>query len=257
MVQVEAKDRGLALSVISNHLSASSSLSSISLVLSSLIGAWIGNTSDNNIFTNSLIYGDTSPSIVSVKYMSLLACFMTAFACFVQSTRCFVHANFLVTMPNADIPVTYIEHSLIRGTNFWSVGMRALYFASNLIMWIFGPIPMFVSSVVMVSLLHQVDTNSIPLHDFQPPATAGRGLFAKIGEEITTITTSVFERDERPQQGIEMRPTPMPKPTLTGGVNDQSQQQLQEQALNNQSLQLQAMSNPTQAAVSNSGTATQ
>ncbi|KAA8523945.1 hypothetical protein F0562_010368 [Nyssa sinensis] len=229
-MQVDAKDRGMALSVISNHMSAASNMSSISLVLSSLIGAWIGNTSDSNIFTNRLIYGDTSASIISIKYMALLTCFLVAFASFVQSTKSFVHANFLISMPNTDIPVAYIENALIRGSNFWTVGLRALYFAATLIMWIFGPIPMFVCSVIMVALLHTLDRNSLPLHDFQPPSS--RNLFKKIGEEITTMTRA-FEHHERPN-GNESRPT--------AAVNEQNRQ-LQQLALNNQNQQQQQLSN--------------
>jgi len=46
------------------------------------------------------------------------------------------------------------------------------WFASNLlcrhIAAVFGPIPMFVSSVTMVVILNMLDTNSTPLHQFQP-----------------------------------------------------------------------------------------
>lgn len=48
-------------------------------------------------------------------------------------------------MPNSDVPVEYVQMALIRGSAFWSVGLRAIYFATTLLLWIFGPIPMFVS----------------------------------------------------------------------------------------------------------------
>jgi uncharacterized membrane protein len=70
-------------------------------------------------------------------------------------------------MPNSDIPVEYVQKAVIRGSAFWSVGLRAIYFATTLLLWIFGPIPMFVSSVTMVVILHILDTNSTPLHQFQ------------------------------------------------------------------------------------------
>ena len=34
-------------------------------------------------------------------------------------------------------------------------------------MWIFGPIPMFACSLLMVVILHMLDTNSLPLHQHQ------------------------------------------------------------------------------------------
>ena len=69
-------------------------------------------------------------------------------------------------MPNSDVPVEYVQMALIRGRAFWSVGLRAIHFATTLLLWIFGPIPMFVSSVAMVVILHILDTNSTPLHHF-------------------------------------------------------------------------------------------
>lgn len=46
--------------------------------------------------------------------------------------------------------------------------MRASYFATTLLLWVFGPIPMFASSVFMVGLLQTLDRNTLPLHSYQP-----------------------------------------------------------------------------------------
>ncbi|XP_010062843.3 uncharacterized protein LOC104450108 [Eucalyptus grandis] len=167
MLQIEAKERGMSLTVISTTISAATFLASTSLALSSFIGAWIGS-SLNSVFTANFIYGDTSPSMISVKYISLLSCFLVAFESFLQCMRSSAHAIFLMSMPNSDIPVAYVQKAVIRGSIFWSVGLRAIYFATNLLLWIFGPIPMFVCSVTTVVILHNLDTNSTPLHHFQP-----------------------------------------------------------------------------------------
>ncbi|XP_057465805.1 uncharacterized protein LOC130755447 [Actinidia eriantha] len=103
MMQVDPKDRGQALSVIYSNTSAAMSLSSICLVLSSQIGTWI-RTSAETVFKSNLIYGDMNESIIAIKHITLFMSFLVGFAAFVQTTRCFVNANFLVTMPNADIP---------------------------------------------------------------------------------------------------------------------------------------------------------
>lgn len=166
-VQTEAKNRNIPLSVISSTITASTSLASISLALSSLIGAWFASSS-NSILTSPFIYGDTRPTIISIKYISLLICFLLAFASFVQCIRCLVHSNFLISMPNSDVPVKYAQREVIMGGMFWSLGLRAIYFATTLLLWIFGPIPMFVSSITTVVMLHFLDTNSTPLHQFQP-----------------------------------------------------------------------------------------
>jgi uncharacterized membrane protein len=72
---------------------------------------------------------------------------------------------------DSDIPVSYVQTAIIRGGNFWSTGLRALYFATTLLLWIFGPIPMFACSVFMVVILHVFDSNSTPLHNYMYRST--------------------------------------------------------------------------------------
>ncbi|KAL3821222.1 hypothetical protein ACJIZ3_007127 [Penstemon smallii] len=186
ILQIEPKDRGQAITVLGGNISAATSLASISLALSSLIGAWIGNSYNKDNSTNK-IYGNTSPTIVYIKYIALLSCFLIAFACFVQTARCFVSANFLLSMPNCVMPVSNVESEVISGSNFWVAGLRALYFATNLLLWIFGPIPMFVSSVITVGLLHYVDKNSNP----PPVSYVDSNKIDK--EEITAVSETVEE----------------------------------------------------------------
>ncbi|XP_049383855.1 uncharacterized protein LOC125848096 [Solanum stenotomum] len=160
-MQTENRDVMTALYVLSANNSGATFLATVCLTLSSLIGAWMANTS--TIFSSELIYGDTRASTLSIKYISLLLCFLVAFSCFVQSSRCFIHANYLISIPNSEVPSSYVELAVIRGGDFWSIGLRALYFAITLLLWFFGPIPMFVTSIGMVFLLNYLDTNKSPL----------------------------------------------------------------------------------------------
>ncbi|KAL8511548.1 hypothetical protein ACS0TY_018090 [Phlomoides rotata] len=161
LMQSENRDVKTALDVLSANISAATFLASVSLTLSALIGAWIANNS--KVFQSELIYGDTRPSTMSLKYITLLICYLLAFSCFVQSSRCFIHANYLIATPDSDISTEYVELAVIRGGDFWSVGLRALYFAMVLLLWFFGPIPMFVAAVFMVVLLHYLDSDTAPL----------------------------------------------------------------------------------------------
>ncbi|XP_030549721.1 uncharacterized protein LOC115754729 [Rhodamnia argentea] len=192
MLQIEAKERGTFLTVISTTISAATFLASTSLVLSSLIGAWIGSSSDS-VFTADFIYGDTSPSMISIKYTSLLSCFLVAFVCFLQCVRSSVHVIFLMSMPNSDVPVAYVQKAVTRASIFWSVGSRAIYFATNLLLWIFGPIPMFICSVTTVVILHNLDTNSTPLHQFQPKKNLN--LLGKMGDDVSAVTRVAEEHE--------------------------------------------------------------
>nr|XP_017257225.1 PREDICTED: uncharacterized protein LOC108226742 [Daucus carota subsp. sativus] len=191
--QLDAKDRGTSVNVISSNISAASTLSSVSLVLSSLIGAWIGSSKEKDIFVSSIIYGDTSPRIVSIKYVALLSFFLVAFAAFIQTTRNYALATFLITIPSCDIPVNYVQKPIIKASHSYTVGMRALYTAGTLIMWIFGPIPMFVSSVSLVAILYYLDRNLTPPHQFQPLNLTP---LYKIGEEVTSSVNRVLHHRE-------------------------------------------------------------
>ncbi|KAF2305172.1 hypothetical protein GH714_002745 [Hevea brasiliensis] len=189
MMLADKRDVSIALTVIASNTTAATFLATISLTLSSLIGAWLGNPS-NNIFQSELVYGDTRPSTISIKYLCLLTCFLLAFSCFVQSARHFVHANYLISTPDSDIPVKNVEVAIIRGGDFWPLGLRALYFALDLLLWFFGPIPMFVSSVIMVIVLRYLDTNSTPLHRYRPPESQ---MVKRVGDRLSEAAVDIEE----------------------------------------------------------------
>ncbi|EMS57635.1 hypothetical protein TRIUR3_16565 [Triticum urartu] len=98
---------------------------------------------------------------------SLLVCFLASFACFIQSAGHYVHASFLMTALGSDAPASHVQRAVIRGGNFWALGLRALYFATALLMWVFGPVAMLACSVLTVVVLHLLDTSSMPLHHHQ------------------------------------------------------------------------------------------
>ncbi|XP_059295088.1 uncharacterized protein LOC132048195 [Lycium ferocissimum] len=184
MQATDSKSIDTALNVLGSNNTGATFLASVSLTLSSLIGAWMSN---NSIFSSQLIYGDTRPETMSIKFISLLIFFLVAFAFFLQSSRCFIHANYLITTPDTDIPISYVELAVIRGGEFWSLGLRALYFATTLLLWFFGPIPMFVTSIGMVFLLHYLDKNTKQLHDHR--LSGERKEFYKRVEGSTSRTT--------------------------------------------------------------------
>ncbi|KAM1057584.1 hypothetical protein ACFX13_031608 [Malus domestica] len=210
MLQVDAKDRGMSLTVISSTITAANCLASTSLALSSLIGAWIGNTS-HNTFTSSITYGDTSPALVSVKYISILTCFLLALASFLHCIRDYVHANFLISMPDSDIPQEHVEKVVISGGLFWTLGLRAIYLATTLLLWIFGPIPMFVCSVTMVLVLYRLDSNSTPLHQFRSVGSRDN-MIRKIGEENHRIERATEQHERSHMHGSTTQEAP---PTTT------------------------------------------
>ena len=76
-----------------------------------------------------------------------------------------VHANYLMSSPDKKRAVKKIEFAVTKGGEFSFFGLRALYFALNMLLWFFGPIPMFVASNVMVIVLYYHDIHTVSLHD--------------------------------------------------------------------------------------------
>uniref|UniRef100_A0ACD5YGN6 Uncharacterized protein n=1 Tax=Avena sativa TaxID=4498 RepID=A0ACD5YGN6_AVESA len=159
------QETALALGVISDNISASTTLASLCIALGSLIGAWVSSGSGS---------GSTPEAAAAVKFTSLLVCFLASFACFIQSAGHYVHASFLVSALGPDAPASHVERAVIRGGNFWALGLRALYFATALLMWVFGPVAMLACSVLTVAILCLLDTSSMPLHHHRqlPRSTA-------------------------------------------------------------------------------------
>ncbi|KAF5187756.1 spastin, putative (Protein of unknown function, DUF599) [Thalictrum thalictroides] len=170
MMQADPTDVGNALGVISSNTGAATNQASLSIALGSFIGSLVGS-SDNNIFTSNLVYGDTSSEINTVKYVSILAFFLLAYASFSQSARKFTHAACLISTPGTEVHIKYMQQDIVMGCNFMYLGQRAHYFAISLTLWIFGPIPMFASSVIMVVILYFLDVNSCPMHEYRSPNT--------------------------------------------------------------------------------------
>eukprot|EP00253_Pinus_taeda_P030008 PITA_30008 len=132
----------IALTVVSSNISAAVYLASLSLTISSVIGTVLSfaKQSNNSISSSRLVteifFGNQNSLMSTLKYASLLICFLLAFISYVQCVRYFVHASFLINTPNSAVPEHYVEMAVIRGSNFWSLGIRAYYFAFPLLLLI-------------------------------------------------------------------------------------------------------------------------
>ncbi|XP_062096973.1 uncharacterized protein LOC133802638 [Humulus lupulus] len=151
-----------ALTVVASNITEATYMSTLSLTLCSLIGTWVANSSSNKLVPNEIIYGNTKSTILSIKYICLITSFLLAFSFFVQSARHFVHANYLISTPGQGLHLkNKVEAAVTRGGEFWSIGLRALYIALTLLLWFFGPIPMVVSSILMVIMLYYHDFKKV------------------------------------------------------------------------------------------------
>ncbi|KAH7686105.1 hypothetical protein IHE45_04G082500 [Dioscorea alata] len=179
MISDPMKNGVLAVQTIRNNIMASTVLATTAITLSSLISVFVGvtTTTTNSVTLSSMFFPPNNPDthLASIKFLSISLCFLLAFLCNVQSIRYYAHVSFLLTTPanieggggggGGAISLAYVTRNLNHGCFFWSLGMRAFYVSFTLFLWIFGPVFMFVSCVVMCSLLYFLDTASESARD--------------------------------------------------------------------------------------------
>ncbi|MEJ2345230.1 MAG: DUF599 domain-containing protein [Gammaproteobacteria bacterium] len=107
------------------------------------------------------VLGSLHPGVWIAKVLFLLSDFLVAFFSFAMAVRLFHHVGFLLAVPAERRPAAITPHTvalhLNRAGRYYSVGMRAYYFAVPLVFWLFGPHFMISATVVLIAVLYHVD----------------------------------------------------------------------------------------------------
>ncbi|CAN4085594.1 unnamed protein product [Withania somnifera] len=167
MMEDTTRNGVLAVQTLRNNIMASTLLASTAIMLSSLIAVLMTGGSKGGRSMSSHIYGNQTELCLSIKFFSILVCFMVAFLFNVQSIRYYSHASILINVPYKKldssrhcVTAAYVGRTVNRGSYFWSLGLRAFYFSFPLFLWIFGPIPMFLCCGFLVFMLYFLDNSS-------------------------------------------------------------------------------------------------
>ncbi|EOY23748.1 hypothetical protein QUC31_008417 [Theobroma cacao] len=164
MMEDVAKNGVLAVQTLRNNIMASTLLASTAIMLSSLIAVLMTSSSGNR--SSWFVFGDRSNLAFSIKFFSILVCFLVAFLLNVQSIRYYSHASILINVPvkkmsqhqrHHHLTVEYVANTVNRGSYFWSLGLRAFYFSFPLFLWIFGPLPMVFCCIALIFMLYFLD----------------------------------------------------------------------------------------------------
>ncbi len=95
-----------------------------------------------------------------IKVMLLSLHFFFAFFSFTLSIRYLNQVNFMINVPLACDPILtpeFIAHTLDTGMMHYTLGMRAYYLAVVVALWLFGPLWMFLGSLVLTYILYRLD----------------------------------------------------------------------------------------------------
>jgi len=149
VVQDVSKSGVLAVQTLRNNIMASTLLASTAIMLSSVIAVLM--TSGSWDKSALIVLGDRSQLGFSIKFFSILVCFLVAILINVPFKKMSSDHHY------QHLSAEYVARMVNRGSYFWSLGLRAFYFSFPLFLWIFGPIPMFLSCFVLIFLLHFLD----------------------------------------------------------------------------------------------------
>ncbi|KAE8661986.1 F-box protein SKIP31 [Hibiscus syriacus] len=127
MMEDASKNGVLAVQTLRNNIMASTLLASTAIMLSSLIAVLMTSGSANR--SSWFIFGDTSDLAFSIKFFSILCCFLVAFLLNLQSIRYYSHASILINVPvkkmshrHRHLTEEYVANTVNRGSYFCSGG---------------------------------------------------------------------------------------------------------------------------------------
>ncbi|KAJ6814384.1 uncharacterized protein M6B38_139835 [Iris pallida] len=152
----------LAVQTLRNAIMGSTLMATTSILLCSGLAAVISSTYSIKKPINDSVFGAHGEFMVSLKYVTLLVVFLFAFLCYSLSIRYINQVNFLINTPlTADdaSPLTseYVCDILEKSFVLNTVGNRLFYAALPLLLWIFGPVLVFLSSITMVAIMYNND----------------------------------------------------------------------------------------------------
>jgi len=160
---MEDESRGvLGVQTLRNSTMAATFLASTAVLL--IIGTLtLSEQSDKlvNAWQALNMIGSRLPGLWTVKLLFLLSNFLMAFISFSMSVRLYNHVGYQINVSAKYRPPSINAKNVAIHLNqagyYYSLGMRAYYYAVPLVFWLFGPILMVVATLVLITVLYHVD----------------------------------------------------------------------------------------------------
>lgn len=135
-------------------------MATTSILLCCGLAAVISSTYSVKKPLNDTIYGAHGEFMMAVKYVTILLFFLFSFLCHSLSIRFVNQVNLLINTPQDPMNVAtpeYVTEVLEKGFFLNTVGNRLFYTALPLLLWIFGPVLVFLCSITFVPLFYNLD----------------------------------------------------------------------------------------------------
>ncbi|KAB1204467.1 hypothetical protein CJ030_MR8G028137 [Morella rubra] len=150
----------LAVQSLRNTIMGSTLMATTSILLCSGLAAVISSTYSVKKPLNDTVYGAHGEFMVALKYVTLLTVFLFSFFCHSLSIRFINQVNILINTPQDSMSVVtpeYVSELLEKGFLLNTVGNRLFQLGLPLLLWIFGPVLVFLCFVTMVPVLYNLD----------------------------------------------------------------------------------------------------
>ena len=158
--QDNEKKNILAVQTLRNTIMGSTLMATTSILLCSGLAAVISSTYSVKKPLNDTVYGAHGEFMVALKYVTLLTIFLFSFMCHSLSIRFINQVNILINSPQEPTSLVtpeYVSALLEKGYLLNTAGNRLFYAALPLVLWIFGPVLVFLCSATMVPVLYNLD----------------------------------------------------------------------------------------------------
>ncbi|XP_023002486.1 uncharacterized protein LOC111496310 [Cucurbita maxima] len=168
MMKDNEKKNILAVQTLRNAIMGSTLMATTSILLSSGLAAVLSSTYSIKKPINDSVFGAHGEFMMSLKYVSLLSIFLFSFLCHSLSIRFINQVNVLINTPqdpSSPVKPEYVSELFEKGFVLNTIGNRIFYLALPLLLWIFGPVLVFVCSLTMVSLLYNLDLVDSDAHN--------------------------------------------------------------------------------------------
>ena len=152
----------LAVQTLRNSTMAATFLASTSVLLIIGVLSLSGQGDKLDTASHSLnVLGARHTELWMLKLLFLLLDLFFAFFSFSMSIRVFNHVGYLINVPlsleHKAISPQHVAIHLNRAGRFYSLGMRAYYYAVPLVFWLFGPHLLLLATLGLIVVLYRLD----------------------------------------------------------------------------------------------------
>lgn len=146
----------LGVQSLRNPLMGSILSATVSILINTALAALTNNAYRSRYLSEHRIFGSQGDRIILVKFAMVSFLLLTSFFFNSIAIGSIIEANFLINVSGETF--NYVAERLLkRGWFLGSVGNRVLFSAGPFLIWLFGPVPLALSSAVLIGFFYSVD----------------------------------------------------------------------------------------------------